>query len=430
MSGKRPCCGTRTSRNRNWTGFPTPALPGSGSRGSLASSQCLRTPPANWSYTTAGARCQKWRVWMDHGRVGREGLRGAALRRMIGARWRAIFQPMSAGRCPRCRRIRKDGLTPNMTTANGRPTFAEIDLDALRANYRALCAYTDGASIMAVVKADAYGHGAVEVARTLRQEGCAHFGVATVEEARELRAAGIGERLYLLAGYFAEQAPEIVALDVTAAIFDLSLIEPLERAASNAGRIGFRVHLEIDTGATRLGIMPVDLAEAAERLHHALGSQARRREYAARQCGRSLEPDNRSSTRRLSRCRRDAQSRGLRCAGAPRRQLGGDGAARGRPFHADAPGARDVWATAGARRARTRRIASGDDAENAHLADEVCSSRQWRQLRTYVRRAARERDRGAGGRLCGRLSARAAARRRSDGARVVARPSSAQYAWI
>ena len=88
---------------------------------------------------------------------------------------------------PRCRRIRKDGLTPNMTTANGRPTFAEIELNALRANYRALCAYTNGASIMAVVKADAYGHGAVEVARTLRQEGCAHFGVATVEEARERR---------------------------------------------------------------------------------------------------------------------------------------------------------------------------------------------------------------------------------------------------
>jgi len=69
----------------------------------------------------------------------------------------------------------------SMTTANGRPTIAEIDLGALRANYRALSAYTNGAAIMAVVKADAYGHGAVEVARTLRIEGCAHFGVATVE---------------------------------------------------------------------------------------------------------------------------------------------------------------------------------------------------------------------------------------------------------
>ncbi len=110
-----------------------------------------------------------------------------------------------------------------MTTANGRPTIAEIDLGALRANYRALSAYTNGATIMAVVKADAYGHGAVEVARTLRIEGCAHFGVATVEEARELRAAGVGERIYLLAGYFADQAPEIVELNLTAPIFDVSL---------------------------------------------------------------------------------------------------------------------------------------------------------------------------------------------------------------
>ena len=58
-------------------------------------------------------------------------------------------------------------MTTAMTTANGRPTIAEIDLGALRANYRALSAYTNGAAIMAVVKADAYGHGAVEVAHGL-----------------------------------------------------------------------------------------------------------------------------------------------------------------------------------------------------------------------------------------------------------------------
>jgi alanine racemase len=156
-----------------------------------------------------------------------------------------------------------------MTTGNGRPTFAEIDLGALRANYRALSAYANGASIMAVVKADAYGHGAVEVARTLCTEGCAHFGVATVEEARELRAAALGERIYLLAGYFADQAPEIVKLNLTAPIFDVSLIEPLERAAGAQGRSSFPVHLEIDTGSTRLGIQPADLAEAVERLRRA-----------------------------------------------------------------------------------------------------------------------------------------------------------------
>jgi alanine racemase len=156
-----------------------------------------------------------------------------------------------------------------MTTESGRPTLAEIDLRALRANYHALNAYANGASIMAVVKADAYGHGAVEVARTLSAEGCVHFGVATVEEARELRAAGVGERIYLLAGYFGDQVPEIVALDLVAPIFDVALIEPLERAASALGRSRFAVHLEIDTGATRLGILPADLAEAVERLRHA-----------------------------------------------------------------------------------------------------------------------------------------------------------------
>jgi alanine racemase len=155
-----------------------------------------------------------------------------------------------------------------MTPASGRPTFAEINLGALRANYQALTAYTNGASIMAVVKADAYGHGAVEITHALRLEGCEHFGVATVEEARELRAAGIAERLYLLAGFFSDQAAEIVDLDLTPAIFDLSLIEPLDHAASALGRPAFRVHLEIDTGATRLGILPADLGEAAARLRH------------------------------------------------------------------------------------------------------------------------------------------------------------------
>ena len=124
-----------------------------------------------------------------------------------------------------------------MTRASGRPTFAEIDLGALRANYRALSAYTNGASIMAVVKADAYGHGAIEVARALRSEGCAHFGIATVEEARELRASGLGERIYLLAGYFADQVPEIVALDLTAPIFDFSSRYRASMAISNVSAI-------------------------------------------------------------------------------------------------------------------------------------------------------------------------------------------------
>jgi alanine racemase len=156
-----------------------------------------------------------------------------------------------------------------MVVKDGRPTVAEIDLAALRANYSALRAYTNGAKIMAVVKADAYGHGAVEVAHTLRKQGCAHFGVATVEEARELRSAGLAERIYLLGGFFAEQAEEIVALDITPSVFDLSLIGPLDRAAKRVGRAAFAAHLKIDTGATRLGILPAEIARAIELLRDA-----------------------------------------------------------------------------------------------------------------------------------------------------------------
>lgn len=150
-----------------------------------------------------------------------------------------------------------------------RPTMAEIDLGALRDNYRALGAFANGAAIMAVVKADAYGHGAVEVARTLRDHGCANFGVATVEEARELRAAGIVENIYLLAGYFVEQIDEIVALDLVAPIFDIALIEPLNRAARERGRSPMNAYIEIDTGATRLGVAPADLDEAIAQMRQA-----------------------------------------------------------------------------------------------------------------------------------------------------------------
>jgi alanine racemase len=150
----------------------------------------------------------------------------------------------------------------------GHPTIAEIDLSALRANYASLSAYANGARIMAVVKADAYGHGAVEVSRVLVEQGCHHFGVANVAEARQLREAGIRERIYLLGGFMADQAAAIVALDVTPAIFDLSLIGPVEQAARAQGKSDFAIHLELDTGATRLGILPGEVSTALELIHN------------------------------------------------------------------------------------------------------------------------------------------------------------------
>jgi alanine racemase len=145
-----------------------------------------------------------------------------------------------------------------------RPTIAEIDLGALRSNFRVLRAVASHGELMVVVKADAYGHGAVTVARTLLDEGCRHFGVATLDEARELREAGIRARVYLQAGFFAEQAGEIVALDLTPFVFDAPMIGLLDRAAAAAGRSDFPIHVKIDSGATRLGVMPADIPAVIE----------------------------------------------------------------------------------------------------------------------------------------------------------------------
>ena len=141
-------------------------------------------------------------------------------------------------------------------------TAAEIDLTALIENYRALRALAGDSEPMAVVKADAYGHGAVEVSRALVTEGCRHLGVARICEARELRAAGIGQRIYLMGGFFAEDAPEIVSLDLTPFVFDVTAIAIIDRAARALGRAGFPVHLKIDSGAGRLGVT-LDQLEAA-----------------------------------------------------------------------------------------------------------------------------------------------------------------------
>jgi alanine racemase len=156
-----------------------------------------------------------------------------------------------------------------MTARSQRPTVIEIDLGALRRNYHALRAAAGKADTMVVVKADAYGHGAVAIAKTLAAEGCAHFGVATISEASELRDAGIRARIYLLGGFFPEQAREILALEVTPFIFDVSIVAPLNAAANELGRRNVSVHLKIDTGATRLGVLPSELARAIEELRAA-----------------------------------------------------------------------------------------------------------------------------------------------------------------
>jgi alanine racemase len=148
-----------------------------------------------------------------------------------------------------------------------RPTVVEIDLGALVANYNALRALAPSADFMAIVKADAYGHGAVEVAHALAREGCCHFGVATLGEAKELRAAGLEERIYLMGGFFAQEAPEVVDLDIVPFVADADALPVLDSAAAGRGN-GFPIHLKLDTGATRLGITAADLPQAIQTLQH------------------------------------------------------------------------------------------------------------------------------------------------------------------
>jgi alanine racemase len=147
-----------------------------------------------------------------------------------------------------------------------RPTVAEIDLCALAANYHALRALAPEAEFMAVVKADAYGHGAVEASHALAAEGCRHFGVATLGEAKELRAAGLEESIYLMGGFFAQEAPELVELDIVPFVGDAAALPVLDLAA--AGTSDFPIHLKIDTGAARLGVTGDELPAAIETLRH------------------------------------------------------------------------------------------------------------------------------------------------------------------
>jgi len=139
-------------------------------------------------------------------------------------------------------------------TSARRPTWAEIDLNNLAANFNKVKnLVSPAARVMAVVKANAYGHGAVECAHRLAKEGAAWFGVALPEEGVELRAAGISEPILCMAGYWTGQAPLCIQQRLTPVVYRLEMIDAMNRAASEAGVVA-DVHLKIDTGMGRLGI--------------------------------------------------------------------------------------------------------------------------------------------------------------------------------
>ena len=138
--------------------------------------------------------------------------------------------------------------------AGGRPTWAEIDLTALAENFH-LVRNRVGPEVrvMAVVKANAYGHGAVECARRLERAGADWFGVALPEEGIELRNAGITRPILCLAGFWGEQATACLQHQLVPVVYRLDMIEAFDRAARER-QVVADVHVKIDTGMGRLGV--------------------------------------------------------------------------------------------------------------------------------------------------------------------------------
>jgi alanine racemase len=152
-------------------------------------------------------------------------------------------------------------LLDKLSDSPQRPTWAEIDLNNLASNFNVIRNRVgDVAKVMAVVKANAYGHGTVQCARRLVKEGAEWFGVALPEEGIELRAAGIGQPILSLGGFWQGQAGLCIQQRITPVVYRLDALAAINQAARDAGVVA-DVHVKVDTGMGRLGIRSDQLSE-------------------------------------------------------------------------------------------------------------------------------------------------------------------------
>ncbi|MBR2934361.1 MAG: alanine racemase [Oscillospiraceae bacterium] len=143
-------------------------------------------------------------------------------------------------------------------------TWAEISLGTLEHNYRALRAMLpEGCRMLGVVKANAYGHGAVPVAHKLVELGCEMLAVAGLDEALELRDAGIAAPVLVLGATLPEFARQVVERDITQTVFTMEQAQALSCAAVELGKKA-RVHIKLDTGMSRVGVLAHDPVRAAQ----------------------------------------------------------------------------------------------------------------------------------------------------------------------
>ena len=140
-----------------------------------------------------------------------------------------------------------------------RPTWAEISLDSIKKNLETVKSLIgEKVSVLAVVKADAYGHGAVPVTEALVSSGVDSLGVATLEEGLELREAGFKHRIIILGGLQKEEVHSIVENGLTPTVYDIEILGPLSKEVEKIDT-ELEFHLKVDTGMSRLGIKTEDV---------------------------------------------------------------------------------------------------------------------------------------------------------------------------
>lgn len=138
--------------------------------------------------------------------------------------------------------------------SSGRPTVGEVDLGALEFNYRQIKKRVpEGTKVLAVVKADAYGHGAIPISLRLEKLGVEYLGVAISEEGVELRKGGVKAPILVLGGIFGGEVDQIFRFRLTPVIFRKDFLKILSREAEKRGK-KVKVHLKVDTGMGRLGV--------------------------------------------------------------------------------------------------------------------------------------------------------------------------------
>ncbi len=142
---------------------------------------------------------------------------------------------------------------PTVALTELRPTHLEVDLDRLAENYRAIERLAPASKVMPILKANAYGHGLVEVARTLEALGAPMVGVAYLEEGLRLREEGVRIPALVLGGIVGDQIPRFLEHDLTLTASSVDKLRAIEEHAAQLGRRA-RVHLKIDTGMERIGV--------------------------------------------------------------------------------------------------------------------------------------------------------------------------------